>query len=388
MNRREFFKLSALAISITQGMPQFLAKAAALADDDKTLVVLQLSGGNDGLNTLVPFTNGAYYAARPNIAISKKDVIPVSADLGMHPSLLKFAKFFDDGQLAWIENVGYPNPNRSHFASMAIWNTADASGMGRDGWISKISEEIGDPFCATQLGGSPVLAMRNSNGSLPAIRSLEGFKLNISAGLEPAYNSILALSRTGEADFIKKSNQQMIANTQWLSQQISGYSPAVKYPESKIAKRLEESASLIATGENQRVIYLTQGGFDTHADQRNNQDRLLLEIAEALAAFQEDLRLQGLDDKVMVLAFSEFGRRVAENASGGTDHGQGSVMFALGKNVKGGIYGDSPDLENLSQGDIKYKQDFRGVYASALDNWLKISSTEVLGQNFDGPSYI
>lgn len=388
MNRREFLKLSALAITVTQGMPQFLAKAAALADDDKTLVVLQLSGGNDGLNTLVPFTNGAYYAARPNIAISKQDVIPISADLGMHPNLRKLAKYFDDGQLAWMENVGYPNSNRSHFASMAIWHTADTEASQKDGWISKISDEIGDPFCATQLGGSPVLAIKNSNGSLPAIRNLAGFKLDISNRLEPGFNNILALSRTGEADFIKRSSQQMITNTQRLSTQITNYKSAVSYPETKIAKRLQEAASLIATGENQRVVYLSQGGFDTHADQRNNQDRLLLEIAEALAAFQEDLRLQGLDDKVMVLGFSEFGRRVAENASAGTDHGQGGVMFAFGKNVKGGIYGDSPDLENLAQGDIKYKQDFRGVYASALDNWLKISSAEVLGQNFNGPSYI
>ena len=391
MNRRDFLKVSALAVSVTSGMPGFLARAAAQASTsggDQTLVVIQLTGGNDGLNTLVPYSNGAYYAARPNIAIAKKDVLTLSADLGMHPSLRALAKFWDAGQLGWLENIGYPNPNRSHFASMAIWHTADPSQAASDGWIGRIAETIGDPFCASNIGNATPLALQAKEFSLPSISSVDGFQVKLPAGLQSPFTAMLNTPRQGEAEYLQKATKQMLLNTARVQKNLSKYRSGAKYPDSKFAASLQDIARLIAGSNGQRVLYTSLGSFDTHAGQRAEQDDLLRELAEGLAAFQADLDVQGLADKVVVMGFSEFGRRVAENDSAGTDHGQGSVMFVLGKAVKGGIHGDSPDLENLAEGDIRYKQDFRGVYAQALDSWLKLDSNEILGGKFAGPTWL
>ena len=391
MNRRDFLKASALAVSVTSGMPGFLARAAAQASatgGDKTLVVIQLTGGNDGLNTLIPYSNGAYYAARPNIAIAKKDVLTLNADLGMHPSLRALSKFWDAGQLGWLENIGYPNPNRSHFASMAIWHTADPSQAASDGWIGRIAETIGDPFCASNIGNATPLALQAKDFSLPSISSVDGFQVKLPDGLHDPFTAMLNTPRAGEAEYLQKATKQMLLNTARVQKNLSKYRSGAKYPDSKFAASLQDIARLIAGGNGQRVLYTSLGSFDTHAGQRAEQDDLLTQLAEGLAAFQADLEVQGLSDKVVVMGFSEFGRRVAENDSAGTDHGQGSVMFVLGKGVKGGIHGDSPDLESLADGDIRYKQDFRGVYAQALDSWLKLDSKEILGGKFDGPKWL
>ncbi|GAA4006991.1 DUF1501 domain-containing protein [Deinococcus rubellus] len=391
MNRRDFLKVSALAVSVTSGMPGFLARAAAQASasgGDQTLVVIQLTGGNDGLNTLIPYSNGAYYAARPNIAIAKKDVLTLSADLGMHPSLRALGKFWDAGQLGWLENIGYPNPNRSHFASMAIWHTADPTQAASDGWIGRIAETIGDPFCASNIGNATPLALQAKDFSLPSISSVDSFQVKLPAGLKDPFTTMLNAPRQGEAEYLQKATKQMLLNTARVQKNLSKYRPGAAYPDSKFAASLQDIARLIAGGNGQRVLYTSLGSFDTHAGQRAEQDDLLTQLAEGLAAFQADLDVQGLADKVVVMGFSEFGRRVAENDSAGTDHGQGSVMFVLGKSVKGGVHGDSPDLENLADGDIRYKQDFRGVYAQALDTWLKLDSKDILGGKFDGPKWL
>jgi uncharacterized protein (DUF1501 family) len=388
MNRRDFLKASSLALLTMQSMPSFLARARDIADGDKTLVVIQLGGGNDGLNTLIPFTNDAYYAARPQLAISKKEVIPVSADLGMHPNLRDLARFFDDGELAWIQNVGYPNPNRSHFASMAIWHTASPEASSSEGWIGRIAAQVGDPLCASNLGSSTPLAFQSDVIASSSIENVDTFEFMLGEKLQVPFQNILKQQREGEPAFIQRSVEQMLENTTTIQSRLGNYQSAVEYPKNELAKRLQQAAKLIATGLNQKVLYVSMGGFDTHANQRNTHAMLMLNIAEGLTAFQQDLEAQGLADKVTVLAFSEFGRRVAENASAGTDHGQGGAMFALGKGIKGGIYGDLPDLENLEQGDIKYQQDFRGVYARVLDNWLGISSQKILGGDFTGPEFV
>lgn len=388
LDRRDFLKYSALAVAVTSGMPGFLARAAAQAGGTKTLVVIQLTGGNDGLNTLVPYSNGAYYAARPNIAIPKKDVLTLTPDLGMHPSLKPLMGLWDAGHLAWMENVGYPNPNRSHFASMAIWHTADPTQAQAEGWIGRIAEKIGDPFCASNIGGITPQALRAPEFSLPSIDGVDNFQVKLPAGLDKAFQTMLNTSRTGEAAYLQRATRQMITNTQKVQQNVSKYRPGAKYPEGKFAAQLQDAARLIAAGTGQRVLYVSLGGFDTHAGQRAEQDELLGHLASGLAAFQADLEAQGLADRVIVMGFSEFGRRVAENASAGTDHGKGSVMFALGKGVKGGIHGDSPDLEDLSDGDIKYRQDFRGVYATALTRWLNLDARGILGGDFKGPAWL
>jgi uncharacterized protein (DUF1501 family) len=388
LDRRDFLKYSALAVAATSGMPGFLARAAAQAGGTKTLVVIQLTGGNDGLNTLIPYSNGAYYAARPNIAIPKKDVLTLTPDLGMHPSLKPLMGLWDAGHLAWMENVGYPNPNRSHFASMAIWHTADPAQAQAEGWIGRIAEKIGDPFCASNVGGTTPQALRASEFSLPSIDAVDNFQVKLPAGLDDAFSAMLNTSRTGEAAYLQRATRQMLTNTQAVQKNVSKYRAGAKYPEGKFAAQLRDAARLIAAGTGQRVLYVSLGGFDTHAGQRAEQDELLSTLASGLAAFQADLETQGLADRVVVMGFSEFGRRVAENASAGTDHGKGSVMFALGRGVKGGVHGESPDLENLSDGDIRYRQDFRGVYAAALTRWLNLDARGILGGDFGGPAWL
>lgn len=390
-NRRDFLKLSALAVAATSGMPAFLARAAAQAQvggGGKTLVVIQLTGGNDGLNTLVPYSNGAYYAARPNIAIPKKDVLTLTPDLGMHPALKPLLPLWDAGQLAWIENVGYPNPNRSHFASMAIWHTADPTQAESDGWIGRMAEKIGDPFCASNIGGTTPQALRAADFSLPSIETVDGFQVKLPQGLEGAFNTMLATPRQGEADYLIRATRQMLKNTARVQANVQKYKGGATYPEGKFALQLRDTARLIAAGVGQRVLYVSLGGFDTHAGQRAEQDDLLGQLSSGLSAFYADLEGQGLAKDVIVMGFSEFGRRVAENDSAGTDHGKGSVMFALGRGVRGGIHGSSPDLEKLSEGDIIYKQDFRGVYAEALSRWLALDSRGILGGDFAGPAWV
>ncbi|BDP40063.1 hypothetical protein DAETH_00320 [Deinococcus aetherius] len=388
LDRRDFLKYSALAVAATTGMPGFLARAATQAGGTKTLVVIQLTGGNDGLNTLVPYSNGAYYAARPNIAVPRKDVLTLTPDLGMHPALKPLTGLWDAGHLAWLENVGYPNPNRSHFASMAIWHTADPSQARAEGWIGRIAEKIGDPFCASNLGGTTPQALRAESFSLPSIDGVDRFQVRLPAGLSDAFETMLSLPRQGEAAYLGRATRQMLANTGKMQKNVSRYRAGAKYPEGRFAERLHDAARLIASGTGQRVLYVSLGGFDTHAGQRAEQDALLGELASGLAAFQADLEAQGLAERVIVMGFSEFGRRVAENASAGTDHGQGGVMFALGRGVRGGVHGDSPDLENLEGGDVRYRQDFRGVYAGALTRWLGLNARDILGGDFAGPQWV
>ena len=388
MQRRDFLKISAVAAYTISGMPGFLARAAAQAGGDRTLVVIQLTGGNDGLNTLIPYTNGAYYAARPNIAIPKNAVLTLGQGLGMHPALKPLMGLWDAGQLAWMENVGYPNPNRSHFASMAIWHTADPSQASSEGWIGRISEQIGDPFCASNIGTATPLALIAQNYALPTIDSVDNFQVKLPAGVQDAFEAMLDSQRSGEAAYLEQATRSMLKHTSAVQANIGKYKAGATYPDSKFAGQMKDVARLIASGTGQRVLYTSLGSFDTHAGQRSDQDKLLGEMAEALKAFYADMETQGLADNVVVMGFSEFGRRVAENASAGTDHGEGSVMFALGRGVKGGIHGDSPDLEHLNDGDVIYKQDFRGVYAEALTRWLNLDARQILGGDFNGPGWL
>jgi uncharacterized protein (DUF1501 family) len=395
--RRDFLKISAVAAYTMSGMPGFLARAAAQASKqagaDKTLVVIQLTGGNDGLNTLIPYSNGAYYASRPNIAVPKNEVLSLSKDLGMHPALKPLMGLWDAGQLAWMENVGYPNPTRSHFASMAIWHTADPTQASSDGWIGRISEQIGDPFCASNIGNATPLALIGPHYALPSIDSVDNFQVKLPAGVQDAFEAMLGSGlgggkRSGEAAYLEQATRSVLKHTAQVQANIGKYRAGAKYPEGKFAGQMKDIARLIASGTGQRVLYTSLGSFDTHAGQRAEQDELLAELAEALKAFYADLEMQGLADKVVVMGFSEFGRRVAENDSAGTDHGEGSVMFALGRGVKGGIHGDSPDLEHLNDGDVIYKQDFRGVYAEGLTQWLNLDAKQILGGEFKGPGWL
>jgi uncharacterized protein (DUF1501 family) len=388
MNRRDFLKSSMLTVAGLTG-PGFLARSAQAAiGQGKILVVVQLSGGNDALNTLVPYTNGAYYAARPTIAIEKKDVLALNSDLGLHPSLRPFMKLWDDGQLGLVQGVGHPNPNRSHFESMAIWHTADPSAREHDGWIGKIAEKYGDPFCATNFGGTTPQALRGADMILPSISSIDAFQLKIAPEAQAAVNTMLGSSLPGRAETIRNATNQMFKNIESVQKGVNKYKPGAQYPEGNLAASLRDIARLISADVGPRVFYTSQGGYDTHAAQPEDHPELLGALSEGIMAFRADLEKQGRLDDVLIVGFSEFGRRLAENASSGTDHGKAGLMFAIGSGVKGGLYGAQPDLEKLNDGDPIMTTDFRQVYATALDGWLKVPSRDILGSSFKNVPFL
>jgi uncharacterized protein (DUF1501 family) len=386
MNRRDFLKTSFLTLAAGAGGPGFLSRTAQAAiGKGKILVVVQLSGGNDALNTLVPYTNGAYYAARPTLAIQKKDVLTLNNDLGLHPALKPWMKLWDDGELALVQGVGYPNPNRSHFESMAIWHSADAKATASSdlsGWVAKIAEKYGDPFCATNFGNTTPDALRGTGVILPTISSIDRYQLKLPADIGAAYDVMLSDKMDGRADVMRNSTRQLLSNIDKVQKGIGKYKPGAQYPDTPLASSLRDISRMIAADVGPRVFYTSLGGFDTHAGQPEDHPELLGTLSGALVAFRNDIKAQGRENDVMVIGFSEFGRRLAENASAGTDHGKAGLMFALGKGVKGGFFGQYPDLEKLNDGDPVMTTDFRQVYAESLDAWLDIPSREILGGAF------
>jgi len=389
MNRRDFVKTSFLTLAAGAGMPGFLGRTAnAAIGKGKILVVVQLSGGNDALNTLIPFTNGAYYNARPTLAIGKKDVLNLNDSVGLNPALKPMMSLWDNGELALVQGVGYPNPNRSHFESMAIWHTGDPKARETEGWIGKIAEKYGDPFCATNIGGTTPLALRGSDIILPSIASIDRFQFKIAPEAQTAFNTILETPLTGRAETMRGATRQMLSDIDRVQKGIGKYKAGATYPEEKFAVSLREISRLIAADVGQRVFYTSLGSFDTHAGQPVDHPELLGALSSGLSAFRADLEKQGRSDDVVVIGFSEFGRRLAENASAGTDHGKAGLMFALGKGVKGGLYGAYPDLEKLDDGDPVMTTDFRQVYATALDKWLNIPSRDILGANFASMNFL
>jgi uncharacterized protein (DUF1501 family) len=388
MKRRDFLKSSMLTVAGLTG-PGFLAKSAQAAiGKGKILVVIQLSGGNDALNTLVPYSNGAYYAARPSIAVNKKDVLTLSSDVGLHPSLKPLMPLWDNGQLGLVQGVGYPNANRSHFESMAIWHTADPSARERDGWIGKIAEKYGDPFCATNFGGTTPLALRGADIILPSIANIDSFQLKLAPETKSAVDVMLGSAYTGRAETIRNATQQMFNNIESVQKGVSKYKAGATYPDSSLAKSLRDVARLISADVGPRVFYTSQGGYDTHAAQPEDHPDLLETLASSIMAFRADLEKQGRLQDVMIIGFSEFGRRLAENASSGTDHGKAGLMFTIGDGVKGGLYGAQPDLEKLNDGDPVMTTDFRQVYATALDGWLNVPSKDILGASFKNIAFL
>jgi uncharacterized protein (DUF1501 family) len=384
MKRRDFLKSSFLTLAASAGVPGFLGRTAQAASigKGKILVVVQLSGGNDALNTLVPFTNGAYYNARPTLAVGKKDVLNLNDSVGLNPALKPWMGLWDAGELALVQGVGYPNPNRSHFESMAIWHTADPKARETAGWVGRIAEKYGDPFCATNIGGTTPLALRGADIILPSIASIDRFQFKVAPEAKPAFDAMLSSPLDGRAETLRGATRQMLSDIDRVQKGIGKYKNGATYPEEKFAASLREIARLIAADVGQRVFYTSLGSFDTHAAQPVDHPELLGALSSGLAAFRADLEKQGRADDVVVVGFSEFGRRLAENASAGTDHGKAGLMFALGKGVKGGLYGAQPDLEKLDDGDPVMTTDFRQVYATALDKWLNIPSRDILGASF------
>lgn len=361
------------------------------AAKDTVLVVCQFSGGNDGLNTVVPWANKLYYQFRPTIGIAEDKVLKLDDQMGLNPALAPVAELYKQGKVAIIQNVGYPNPNRSHFKSMDIWQSASPESVLKYGWIGRHMDQqmlTGplNPVVALGLSTEKPLALSAHNASIPCFASLADLQSMI--GDSDAERMLREIQGTqapqGSATrVVQDANKAALDAISILNQQLKNYQVKQTYANDAFGNGFKQIAQLIATSPATRVVYFSAGGFDTHARQVETQDKLLANFANAVSAFQAEMEACGKADKVLVLTFSEFGRRVQENGSQGTDHGHGAPMFLIGKNVKGGLHGPPPDLANLYQGDVAMHVDFRQVYATALDQWMGGDSEIVLAQKFD-----
>ncbi len=381
MERREFLKgLGALSVCALPGMFFFPGRlAAAVASSalgppsGRILILLEMKGGNDGLNTVVPYRDPLYYRLRPNLAVAEKDVLALDARLGLHPGMRELLGAWKGGDLAIALGTGYPQPNRSHFRSIDIWNTASGSDVFLDrGWVSRFFDDgtkqgnvpgnpvadglvLGGDDSGPLAGGMRTLILKNPR---QFIRQADRVSVYDSDMGNPALDHILAVQRdVRESARILKSKFKRSA----------GFATA--FPKTALGRSMEMTAKLISSDVTIPVIKISHGSFDTHSRQANVHQRLLTELADSLSAFRGAMRETGLWDRVLVMTYSEFGRRVRENASAGTDHGTAAPHIIMGGRVKGGLYGRQPSLEDLDEGDLNFQLDFRSLYRTVAEDW-------------------
>lgn len=373
-------------------IPSFLCRTALGAmdarTDDRVLVIVQLTGGNDGLNMVVPYRDDIYHRLRPSLRVEPSAAHTLTDELALHPQMGALKGLYDDSQLAVLTNVGYPNPNRSHFRSMDIWHTASmAPEDEHSGWIGRIAERRGEgqtPYALHLDGTAMPLALQAQGVAVPSIQDINAFRLHGESG--EIRRAIEAQREQANADlqFVQRVALSSVSNAQRLERIDARDAAEVAYPGYGLAHKLGQIADLIAADYGARVYYTSIDGFDTHARQGDAHPLLLRELSESVAAFQRDLVHRKIDDKVVLMTFSEFGRRVAENAGRGTDHGTAAPMMLVGSPVRAGVIGSAPDLANLDEGDLRYETDFRGVYAGLLRSWLGIRPEPILGGRFAG----
>jgi len=394
MERRDFIKRTSLA-SAALWMPNFLKPLERfVADEYRNLVVIQLSGGNDGLNTVVPFENDIYYNSRKTISVAKDKVLKLTDDLGFHPSMTGLQGLYNDGLMCVLNSVGYPNPNRSHFRSMDIWQTAtNANEYKNTGWIGRYLDsncnECNHPYLALELDQTLSLALKGDAKKGIAVNNPQQL---YNQTREPFFKQLKDLASDNDHDnvaYLYKTMAETYASAEYIFETSKTYKNNFEYPKNNLAKQLKEIATFIGSGMNTRVYYASLGGFDTHVGQIVRQENLLKQFSESVTAFIQNLKSMNKLDDTTVLVFSEFGRRVNQNASNGTDHGTANNVFVLGSNLKKkGFYNAAPDLTNLDEGDLKYQLDFRNIYATLLNNWLKITPDKILGQRFDYLNFV
>jgi len=427
--RRDFLRTTVLGASATWTVPLFIertfgqlhegAKDLAIqpmtGKDDTILVVLQLAGGNDGLNTLVPYADDIYHKSRPKIGKKEKEIIKLDGHVGLNSAMPYLASLFKEGDLGIVQGVGYPNPNRSHFVSTSIWETADPTNRSATGWLGRYFDNacpgadptVGISFNKTQpesFGAvknpgvclnSPELYRWIHGGGEKA--QAEEFFADLNKPDDddddapeeggsiamPAGGKTGGISGEGNLAFLERVALDARVSSAKILELAAKHRTSVKYDGTPVARNLNLVSRMIAGGMPTRVYYVSHGGFDTHNQQVNSHDRLLGQLDSALKSFFADLKEQGNDKRVVLMTFSEFGRRVAENASSGTDHGKASCLFLAGPGVKGGLFGTHPSLTDLSEGDIKHSVDFRSVYGTVLNDWLKAPNMKpILGANY------
>ena len=393
--RREFLQIGSLATASLM-MPKFLKafeKPAMVPAGNKVVVVLQFSGGNDGLNTVIPVSNDIYYKERRVIGIKKEDALSLTDAAGLHPSLEAFKGLYDDGNLGIMNAVGYPNPDRSHFRSMDIWQSASASNEYiNTGWIGRYLDSqckgCDKPTQALELDDTLSLALKGYNNKGLAFKDPR--KLYNTSN-EKFYKDINAAhSKTEETvDYLYKTMSETLSSADYIFKQSKMNPTTQSYPATELGKNLKTIASLVMSDINTKVYYVSLGSFDTHVNQAQQQKRLFDELNGAVKAFTTDLKNNNRFDDVLMMTFSEFGRRVSQNASNGTDHGTANNMFFISGGLKQkGLLNEMPDLSNLNEGDLKHTVDFKNVYATVLNNWLGVNDKNILGGNYERMNFV
>ena len=404
--RREFLQIGSLATASLM-MPKFLKafeKPAMVPAGNKVVVVLQFSGGNDGLNTVIPFGNDIYYRERQVIGIKKADALSLTDAAGLHPSLEAFKGLYDDGNLGIMNSVGYPNPDRSHFRSMDIWQSASASNeYVNTGWIGRYLDSkcppvpngtfgrgkgCDKPTQALELDDTLSLALKGYNNKGLAFKDPR--KLYNTSN-EKFYKDINAAHPKTEetVDYLYKTMSETLSSADYIFKQSKINPTTQSYPATELGKNLKTIASLVMSDINTKVYYVSLGSFDTHVNQAQQQKRLFDELNGAVKAFTTDLKNNNRFDDVLMMTFSEFGRRVSQNASNGTDHGTANNMFFISGGLKQkGLLNEMPDLSNLNEGDLKHTVDFKNVYATVLNNWLGVNDKNILGGNYERMNFV
>ena len=364
----------------------------AAGTDDRVLVIVNLQGGNDGLNTVVPHGMPSYYTFRPTLGIAAGDVLRIDETIGFNPELKGLKALYDKGQVAVVQGVGYPKPDFSHFRSTEIWQTAAPDSYAGTGWLGRYLD--GSTANASNLFGAVAIsdilpeALIARTVDVPAISQVAGYGLTSdrNASSRDAFHALVAdthvpfrspyLARVAEIeDHAQRGSED-------LPKLIAGYKTDAAYPATPIGRSLALAAQIVGSKLGTKVLYVQHGSFDTHTTQKVTQDRLLASLADALVAFQADLAAHGNDRRVLTMTFSEFGRRVGENASRGTDHGTAAPLFLIGSALKGGVYGTHPSLDDLDNGNLRFSTDFRSVYATVLEKWLDRPSAPILNGTF------
>ncbi len=398
--KRQGFLIGALSgITVVANADHVFARALAATplpglpgSSERCLVLLNLQGGNDGLNCIVPHGDPQYYAVRPTIGIPRGDVLGINSRIGFNPAMRSLKSMYDKGMVGIVQSVGYPNPDHSHFRSTEIWQTAAPEKYEHTGWLGRFLDDA--PLPKNNLFNGVAIAqvlpevLVANHTDVPAIAQLNGYGL-ISDRNGAARSTFSELVGDNRLPFsspylahVAEIEDHAQKGSQELPKLIAGYKTDASYPATPLGRSLALAAQIIGSRIGTRVLYVQHGSFDTHVGQKATQDRLLGEFSDAVKAFYDDLSAHGNAQRVLTMTFSEFGRRIAENASRGTDHGEGSPLFLIGGGVKGGIYGAYPDLSNPNMGNVRFGTDFRSVYATVLERWLGRPSQPILQGSF------
>jgi uncharacterized protein (DUF1501 family) len=397
LNRRRFLQVGTL-VSAAVMMPRFLKaleRGVLVPPGNKVLVVLQLSGGNDGLNTIIPYRNDIYYKMRPVLGVKREQALSLNDELGIHPALRGFKALYDEGALGVLNNVGYPNPDRSHFRSMDIWHTGSASrDYWNNGWIGRYLDAqcqgCDKPTQALEIDDTLSLALKGEAGKGLALTDANRlFGTSNDAYFKEILRQHQPEDAHGHAEYLYKTMGETISSAAYIQQQTKLYKTKESYPNTELGRNMKTIANLIMSDINTKVYYVSHGSFDTHVGQQGQQERLFQQLDDAVTTFTQDLKKNNRFQDVILMTFSEFGRRVGQNASGGTDHGTANNMLLVGGGLQQkGILNEGPDLTDLEDGDLKYKVDFKSVYATLLHKWLDADDQQILKAQYPHLSFI